>query len=72
MENTQSAEDTIGQRIKKLRIERDYTQERFAQIAGISYASLVKIENDAVKNPSIKTVKKIAVALNVTVDELIS
>jgi transcriptional regulator with XRE-family HTH domain len=32
----------------------------------------VKIESDAVKNPSIDTVTKIAAGLEITVDELIN
>jgi len=72
MDNSQPVKDTIGQKIKKLRTEQGYTQEKFAQKAEIPYATLVKIESDAVENPSIKTVKKIAVALDITIDELIS
>ena len=72
MENSKPAKGSIGQRIKKLRIESGLTQEAFARKAEISYATLVKIEGDAVANPSINTVKKIAVGLGVSIDELIS
>ena len=72
MENSQPAKSTIGQRIKKLRIEKGLTQEALARKAEISYATLVKIEGDAVENPSINTVKRIAVGLEISVDELIS
>lgn len=64
--------NTIGQKIKKLRNKADLTQDELARKADIPYTTLVKIEIGKVKNPSVETVKKIAIALAVTVDELIS
>jgi XRE family transcriptional regulator of biofilm formation len=65
-------QETIGQKIKKWRTERGLTQEGLARKADISYTTFVKIETDVVKNPSVETVKKIAQALEITIDELIS
>lgn len=65
-------EETIGSRIKKLRAEKELTQDDLARKAGIPNATLMKIENDTVKNPTINTLKKIASALNVTIDLLVS
>jgi transcriptional regulator with XRE-family HTH domain len=67
-----STQQTIGQRIKKIRNKMKLTQEALARKADIPYTTLVKIESDVVKNPSIDTVKKIAKGLEITVDELIS
>jgi DNA-binding XRE family transcriptional regulator len=64
--------NNIGQKIKKLRNNLDLTQDELARKADIPYTTLVKIEIGKVKNPSVETVKKIAIALAVTVDELIS
>jgi len=64
-------EETIGSRIKKLRAEKEMTQDDLARKAEIPYATLMKIENDTVKNPTINTLKKIALALDVKVDDLI-
>ena len=63
---------TIGQKIRKWRTKRGLTQEGLARKADISYTTFVKIETDVVKNPSVDTVKKIAQALEITIDELIS
>ena len=67
MESSHPPEETIGQKIKRFRNNKDLTQEALARRADIPYATLVKIEN-----PSIKTVKKIASGLDITIDELIS
>ena len=59
---------SLGEKIKKLRNEKDLTQEELARKAEIPYATLMKIENEQVKNPTVGTLKKIADALEVTVD----
>ena len=56
-----------------LRVERDkkdYTQERLAELAGISTKHLTKIENENV-SPSIYIVFKLAKALEISVDKLV-
>lgn len=63
---------TIGQKIKVRRVKLDLTQDELARKANIPYTTLVKIETGAVKSPSVDTVKKIADALGITIDELIS
>lgn len=63
---------SLGERIKKLRNEKVLTQEELARKAGIPYATLMKIENGQVKNPTVGTLKKIADALEVTVDYLLN
>lgn len=63
--------NTIGSKIKRLRLEKDMTQEELAVKAGIPYATLIKIEGDTVKNPTINTLQKLAEALEVSVDELL-
>ena len=65
-------QETIGQKIKKWRTEGGLTQEGLSRKANISYTTFVKIETDVVKNPSVETIKKIAQALEITIDELIS
>ncbi len=67
-----SKQETIGQKIKKRRHELKLTQEGLARKADIPYTTFVKIEADVVKSPSVDTVKKIAMALDITIDELIS
>lgn len=59
-------------RIKHLRKKKGYSQETLASKAGITYSTLIKIESGANDNPTIKTSKKIADALGVKIDDLIS
>jgi transcriptional regulator with XRE-family HTH domain len=62
----------ISNNIFKLRKEKKWSQERLAREADIPFTTLTKIENGTTKNPSIETLIKIANALGVTVDILIS
>jgi DNA-binding XRE family transcriptional regulator len=61
----------IGDNIKKLRKKRGFSQDNLARKADMPYATLIKIESNVVKKPSVQNVAKIAKALGVTVDELI-
>lgn len=63
--------DTIGDKIQKLRIEQKMTQEELASKANISYITLVKIEQGKVVNPTVKTIYKIAKALNIKIEALL-
>ena len=49
----------------------ELTQEELAEQAGISYMTLVKIEQGVSNNPTIKTLKSIASVLDVSIDDLI-
>ena len=57
--------------LQKLRKERGKTQEGLAREAGISYHTLVKLENHGIRNPKIETVLRIAKALKVSLDDLV-
>jgi len=56
--------------IKALRKKHKISQEQLAHKAGITYSTLIKIESGANDNPTIKTMKRIADALEVSLDEL--
>jgi transcriptional regulator with XRE-family HTH domain len=60
----------LAQNIKKLRKQRKLSQEELAKKAGVTYSTLIKLESGVNKNPTIKTIQQIAVALEVTLDEL--
>ena len=60
----------IARQIKLLRAERKLTQEKLARLAGISYNTLIKIENSATMNPTMRVLAGIARALHVPVDRL--
>jgi transcriptional regulator with XRE-family HTH domain len=60
----------LAQNIKKLRKQRKLSQEELAKKAGVTYSTLIKLESGVNKNPTIKTIQQIAVALEVSLDEL--
>jgi len=59
-----------GRRIRELREERGYSLQQLAQKAGISVSYLSEIERSA-KRPSLKTLEKVARALNCPQEQLI-
>lgn len=61
----------VGQRIKAVRIERGLTQEKLAEIVGMSRTALGKIENSKVLNMSAYTAVAIADALGISLDYLL-
>lgn len=60
----------IGLRIRKLRKQKFWTQEKLAEKADIAPDYLCRIELGK-KHPSLKSVLLIANALNITVDDLL-
>ncbi len=68
MKNTQNK---LGDKMKKLRKKVGISQDGLSKRADLAFYTIAKIESGSTPNPSIDTVKKIARALEVTVDELI-
>ena len=62
---------TIGKNIKKYRAEMGISQDKLSKLAGITLHTITKIESGATPDPRIKTLSKVAKALNVPVDKLI-
>lgn len=69
MENS-ARPGVLGENIKKYRLLKELTQEKLAQRANVTHSSMSKIEAGFNDNPRIKTVQRIAVALGVTIDDL--
>ncbi len=61
----------LGKNIKRLRQEKGISQDRLSKLADISLNTVVKIELNQSSNPTLETIKKLAKALNVSLDELI-
>ena len=59
-------------KIKDLMKEKNMSIYRLPKETGISDSLLGKILNGKVENPRIQTVKQIAKALNVTIDEIVN
>ncbi len=62
---------SIGQNIKKLRKKKNISQDKLSKLADISLNTVVKLELDQSPNPTLDTLKKIAKALDITIDDLI-
>lgn len=66
-----NSKNTIGKNMKRLRAEQGISQDRLSKLADLSLNTVVTVESGANENPTIDTLKKIARALNVSVDELL-
>jgi len=62
---------TIGKNIKKYRNKLGISQDTLSKKANLAFHTIAKIEAGATSNPTIETVKKIADALDVSLDDLI-
>ena len=62
----------IADNIRKTRKKAGLSQDKLAREAGVAYNTVVKIESGENKNPTIETLRSIARALDVSVDEIIN
>ena len=67
-----SNNQNLANNIKKLRETKGLSQEKLARSADVANNTLIKMESGENKNPTLDTLKKIAKALGVGVDELIN
>ena len=68
--NSEKTKPKIGETIKKLRMKNGISQDTLSKKANISFHTISKIEAGSTPNPTIDTVKKIADALGVSLDDL--
>lgn len=61
----------LSKNLKKLREQKGLSQDRLAKLADIANNTIIKIEQGENINPTLETLKKVAKALEVSVDELI-
>jgi len=61
----------LSENIKRFRNQKGLSQDKLAKLADVTLTTLVKLESGANDNPTIKTLKKIADALEISIDELI-
>ncbi|MCY0876888.1 MAG: helix-turn-helix domain-containing protein [Firmicutes bacterium] len=60
-----------GIRLKQLRKERGYTQDRLAELAGVSVSHVSQLEKGTRKSPAVDLVYRLAEALSVSVYALL-
>lgn len=71
METRAKQKVNIAELINKLRKVKDLSQEALARKADIPLTTLVKVETEVIKNPSINFIMKVTEAYNISIDKLI-
>lgn len=61
--------NTFGARLKALREKAGHTKYKLAQLSGVSQQTIAQLEKPGGGDPSWDTVKKLAHALEVSIDE---
>lgn len=72
MTSNAMSNNKIASNFKKLRAQKSYSLEKIARLADLSLNTVIRIESGVNKNPTIETLTKLARALKVSVDDLIS
>jgi len=67
---SKNVSSVIGENIKKIRQQQGLSQDTLSKKANLAFHTVAKIETGATPNPTIDTVKKIAGALDVSLDNL--
>lgn len=62
---------TIAKNIRKYRDKMGISQDKLSKLAGITLHTITKIESGATPDPRIETIRKIANAFGVGVDDLL-
>ncbi|HZQ30004.1 MAG TPA: helix-turn-helix transcriptional regulator [Patescibacteria group bacterium] len=60
----------LGEKIKRLRKSQNLTQEKLAELASVDPKTIISIETGARRNPTLKTLSKLANALGVKVKDI--
>mgnify|MGYP005849144475 FL=1 len=66
-----SNKNRLAKTVKRLREKQGLSQEILARLADVSNNTIINIEAGKQDNPTIETLKKVAKALNVPVEDLI-
>ena len=66
-----STSQDLANNIKKLREAKGLSQEKLARLADVANNTLIKMESGENQNPTLNSLKKVAKAFGVSVDDLI-
>ena len=61
----------LAKRVKDCRKQKGWTQQKLAEKTGLSFNTITKIEQGIGDSPTLKTLLKLADALDVGLDELV-
>ena len=62
---------SISKNLKKYRNKKGVSQDKLSKLVDVTYNTIIKLESGATKNPRVETLRLIAKALGVSVDDLI-
>lgn len=60
----------LGHRIKKIRKEKGYTQQKLSILSGVPQSTISEIERGKRKHPSFQNIKKLTDKLGIKIDDL--
>lgn len=66
-----SSDNVISKNLRKLRKEKDYSLEKISKLADLSLNTVAKIESGVNSNPTYETLQKLALALEIDINDLI-
>lgn len=61
---------TFGERLKEFRKSNKISQKKLADLSGVSYSMVCKLESGSKSNPSLETIEKLSAALRINSSEL--
>jgi transcriptional regulator with XRE-family HTH domain len=61
----------LAKKVKELRKQRGWTQQKLAEKAGLAFNTITKIEQALAEHPNLKTLLKLADAFGISLDELV-
>ena len=67
----ESSKTNLARKVKQLREKLGLSQEKLARMADVFNNTIINIEAGKQDNPTIDTLKKVAKALNIPVEDLI-
>jgi transcriptional regulator with XRE-family HTH domain len=68
----QSSKNNLAKTVKRLRGKMGISQEKLARLADVSNNTIINIEAGKQNNPTIETLKKVAKALDVKINDLLN
>ena len=67
-----SKNKNLAKNMERLRKQKAISQEKLARLADVANNTIIKMESGENKNPTLETLRKVAKAFGVSVDELIN
>ena len=67
-----SKNKNLANNIMKLRKQKSLSQEKLARLSDVANNTIIKMESGENNNPTLETLRKVAKALDISVDDLIN